>query len=228
MVCAPRLSAGYFCAFRFQQTCAQGRTQAGGIARTQEGMFMKKNNTTVILVESALMIALSVVLDFFKLWQMPFGGTVTCGMVPLVLLSFHQGPKWGIGAAFTHSLLQMLMRFDASPAKTFGAFAVVILLDYVIAFTVVGAASVFGKPFRNRSVSVAVGTCAVCLIRLLCSFLSGVTVWTEYTPEGWAVWQYSLTYNALYMIPQTILTVVLAVVLMAVIDRYEGRKAKTI
>ena len=113
MVCAPRLPAGYFCAFRFQQTCAQGRTQAGGIARTQEGMFMKKNNTTVILVESALMIALSVVLDFFKLWQMPFGGTVTCGMVPLVLLSFHQGPKWGIGAAFTHSLLQMLMRFDA-------------------------------------------------------------------------------------------------------------------
>ena len=61
---------------------------------------MNKNNTTVILVESALMIALSVVLDFFKLWQMPFGGTVTCGMVPLVLLSFHQGPKWGIGAAF--------------------------------------------------------------------------------------------------------------------------------
>ena len=58
MVCAPRLSAGYFCAFRFQQTCAQGRTQAGGIARTQEGMFMKKNNTTVILVESARMIAL--------------------------------------------------------------------------------------------------------------------------------------------------------------------------
>ena len=55
-----------------------------------------------------------------------------------------------------------------------------------------------------------------------------MTVWTEYTPEGWAVWQYSLTYNALYMIPQTILTVVLAVVLMAVIDRYEGRKAKTI
>ena len=55
-----------------------------------------------------------------------------------------------------------------------------------------------------------------------------LTVWTEYTPEGWAVWQYSLTYNALYMIPQTILTVVLAVVLMAVIDRYEGRKAKTI
>ena len=45
---------------------------------------MKKNSTTVILVESALMIALSVVLDFFKLWQMPFGGSVTCGMVPLV------------------------------------------------------------------------------------------------------------------------------------------------
>ena len=187
---------------------------------------MKKNSTTVILVESALMIALSVVLDFFKLWQMPFGGSVTCGMVPLVLLSFHRGPKWGVGAAFTHSLMQMLMRFDAPPAKTFGAFAVVILMDYVIAFTVVGAASIFGKPFKNRSVGIAVGSCEVCLIRLLCSFISGVTVWQEYTPEGWAVWQYSLVYNAAYMIPQMVLTAILAVVLMAVIDRYEGQKTR--
>lgn len=187
---------------------------------------MKKDSTTVILVESALMIALSVVLDFFKLWQMPFGGSVTCGLVPLVLLSFHRGPKWGIGAAFTHSLMQMLLRFDAPPAKTLGAFAVVILMDYIIAFTVIGAASVFGKPFKNRTVSVVAGSCAVCLIRLLCSFISGVTVWREYTPEGWAVWQYSLTYNAAYMIPQMLLTAVVAVILITVIDRYEGRKTR--
>ena len=54
----------------------------------------------------------------------------------------------------------------------------------------------------------------------------GVTVWKEYTPEGWAVWQYSLVYNAAYMIPQMVLTAILAVVLMAVIDRYEGQKTR--
>ncbi|WP_195985878.1 energy-coupled thiamine transporter ThiT [Clostridium sp. D33t1_170424_F3] len=187
---------------------------------------MKKDSTTVILVESALMIALSAVLELFKLWQMPMGGSVTCASVPLVLLSFHRGPKWGIGAAFTHSLLQMLLRFDAPPAKTFGAFAVVILLDYVIAFTALGAASFFGKPFKNRTVSVAVGTCIVSLIRLLCSFTSGCTVWKDYTPEGWPVWFYSLTYNATYMLPQMVITAVLAVVFIHVLDRFDGRKLR--
>ena len=188
---------------------------------------MKKNSTTVILVESALMIALSIVLDFIKLFKMPMGGSVTCATVPLILLSFHRGPKWGVGAAFAHSLLQMLLQFDAPPAKTFGAFAIVVLLDYVIAYTAQGAACVFGKPFKNRRVSVAVGACAVSLIRLLCSFLSGITVWSEYTPEGWAVWAYSLVYNAAYMIPQMAITAVLSVLLIAVIDRYEGRRPRT-
>lgn len=109
-----------------------------------------KKNPTLILVECALMIAMSTVLSMFSIFKMPQGGEVTCAsMVPLVLVSYRHGLKWGISTAFAHSLLQMIIKFSAPPANTFAGFAAVVLLDYVLAFTVLGAASFFGKPFKT-------------------------------------------------------------------------------
>lgn len=185
---------------------------------------MKKTSNTVILVEAALMIALSTVLGMLKIFEMPFGGSVTCGsMVPIVLLSFRRGPKWGLVAGFAESLLQMLLKFDAPPAKTFLAFFMVILLDYVIAYTIIGAASLFGKPFANRSISVIVGAVGVSFLRFLCSFFSGILVWAPYAPENMPVWEYSMKYNGAYMLPEAILTAVLAVILVRVFDKIDGR-----
>lgn len=185
---------------------------------------MKKQNTTLILVECALMIAMSTVLAMLKIIELPQGGAVTCAsMVPIVILSFRHGPKWGLTAAFAQSLLQMIIKFDAPPAKTFLAFALVILLDYVIAFTAIGSASIFGKPFKNRIVSVGVGAFCVSVLRFLCSFLSGIVNWGSYAPQGTPVWLYSLTYNGSYMIPEAIITVVVSILLIQVLDRIEKR-----
>jgi len=185
---------------------------------------MKKQNTTLILVECALMIAMSTVLSMFKIWEMPAGGAVTCAsMVPMVILSFRHGPKWGLTAAFAESLLQMIIQFYAPPAKTFFAFTLVILLDYVLAFTVIGAASIFGRPFKNRIVSVGVGAFCVTFLRFVCSYLSGILNWASNTPAGTPVWIYSLTYNGSYMIPEAIITVVVSIVLIQVLDRIEKR-----
>ena len=74
------------------------------------------------------------------------------------------------------------------------------------------ARSLFAKPFSNRLVGVGVGTAVVCLIRFLCSFLSGVLIWGNLS-EGLPAWTYSLGYNASYMLPETILTVVATVLL---------------
>ena len=78
---------------------------------------MKKNNT-LALVEAALMIAMSTVLGMLKIYELPNGGSITCAsMVPLVLLSYRRGIKWGLAAAFTESLLQMLLKFNVPPTK---------------------------------------------------------------------------------------------------------------
>ena len=180
---------------------------------------MKKNNT-LALVEAALMIAMSTVLGMLKIYELPNGGSITCAsMVPLVLLSYRRGIKWGLAAAFTESLLQMLLKFNVPPTNDFLSFLAVIMLDYVIAYTVLGAAALFGKPFKNRVVSVAVGAVAVTVLRFLCSFLSGVLIWWPYTPEGMSVAFYSFTYNGSYMLPEIIITAVVSVLLVKVLDR---------
>lgn len=182
-----------------------------------------KKRTTLILVECAMMIAMSTVLSMISLFHLPQGGSVTlASMVPLVLVSYRHGLKWGIGTAFAHSLLQMMLGFYAPPTQTFLAFTAVILLDYVLAFTVLGTAAFFGRPFKNRAVSAAVGAASVTFLRFLCSFLSGILIWSSYAPEGTPVWLYSLTYNGSYMLPEIILTTVVTLILVPVLDRLGG------
>ena len=112
-----------------------------------------KKKTTLILAESAMLISMAVVLSQIKVYVFPQGGSVTlASMAPIVLISCRYGAKWGLGAAFVYSLLQMILPpgFYPPPAKTLPAFACVVLLDYVIAFTVLGTAVFFGRPFKNK------------------------------------------------------------------------------
>jgi len=175
------------------------------------------NKKLVTLMECAIMISLATILSRIIVFQMPNGGAITAAsMVPLVIISFRHGIKWGMFTGFTYSLLQMLLKFDAPPTKTFLSFLIVILLDYVIAFTVIGSAFLFGKPFKNKTISIAVGVLSVTSIRFLCSYLSGIIIWGSYAPEGTSVWYYSLTYNGSYMVPEIILTTIVSVLILKV------------
>lgn len=110
---------------------------------------MSKSNTTVRLIESALLIAVGTVLSLFQPLQLPFGGGITiCSMLPLVLIAYRHGTKWGVFSAFVFSILQMLVGF-----KTVSAFflpgesqvavwqaILICLIDYILAYTVLGFA----------------------------------------------------------------------------------------
>lgn len=176
----------------------------------------KTYSATRTMVECALMIALGTVLANIKLFEMPQGGTVTLfSMLPFVLVSFRHGVKWGLFTGFVNSLLQMLLGFWAPPTPGLLPLVGMILLDYVLAFSLLGLAGGIAKPFKNRLVGVAVGTAAVCGIRFLCSFLSGVLIWGNLS-DGLPAWSYSLVYNGSYMLPETILTVLGAVLICKV------------
>lgn len=171
-------------------------------------------NKTRILAECAVMVAVSAVLMQVKLFSMPYGGSVTlCSMLPVILISFRSGPRWGVLTGLVLAVLEMITGWYAPPAGTFLAYFGMILLDYVLAFTLLGTASVFGKPFKNRYAAVAVGTTAVCVLRFLCSFLSGFLIWSSNAPVGESAVWYSLAYNGSYMLPETVITVAAAVLL---------------
>ena len=174
----------------------------------------QNRSKTRILTECAMMVALSVVLMQVKIFSMPQGGSVTlCSMLPVILVSYRNGPRWGVLTGVVLAALQMITGWYAPPAGTFLAYFGMILLDYVLAFTLLGTASFWAKPLKNRYAAVAVGTTVVCVFRFLCSFLSGFLIWSSNAPLGESAVWYSLGYNASYMIPETILTVGAAVLL---------------
>ena len=191
---------------------------------------MKNTIKTRILCvsEGAVIIALSYVLELLCAWLnavsgigalLPFGGTITVSMLPIIYYSYRRGIGWGIGVGIVYSILQMALGFYVPPAKTLLALGLCVLLDYLLAFSATGLAPLFSKLFgKHRLAGYCFGAVAVCLIRFVSSFFSGVILWSEYAPEGMNVWVYSLVYNASYMLPTTILTGVFAVVLCASLD----------
>lgn len=185
---------------------------------------------THLMVEGALMIALATVLGFSP-FELPHGGSITIvSMLPIIMMSLRHGIKWGVFTAFIHSLIQLVLGLkNLGYCQTLTAQIGCVLLDYLLAFTALGLACLFAKPFKNKLVGIGIGTFAVCLLRYLCSFLSGFIVWKDYdyafnwmTQFGWGAaianmgenalcWLYSAVYNATYMLPETILTVAAAV-----------------
>lgn len=187
-----------------------------------------QNSKTRMITESAIMIALAVVLSMITIFKLPQGGSITAAsMVPLLFISFRYGPKWGLLTAFVYSLVSMVMGFYPPPVTTFINYVLVVLLDYVLAFSMIGLASLFAKAIRgNRILSVGFGSFVAVFCRLVCHVLSGVLIWGCYAPEGMSVWAYSIGYNGSYMICETIVSTVVMCLLASVLDFKTLKKPK--
>ncbi len=184
----------------------------------------QRRNNLLALVESSMMIALAIVLDLLcklipSLWEM--GGSISISCVPMIYLSYRRGWKWGIGAGFVYSCVEMITGFYVPPANTFAAIVLCVLLDYVLAFAALGTADIFAKPFVKGGkpvVGYIVGAIGVSVLRFLCSFLSGGILWDSYAPEGMGAWVYSLVYNGSYMLLNAVLASIIIAFLCAAID----------
>ena len=180
----------------------------------------KPASKTRMLTESAVMVALATVLSMITILTLPQGGSITAAsMVPLLIISFRYGPKWGTFTAFVYSLVNMMMGFWPPPVPNFINYLLVILLDYVVAFSCLGLASLFAKAIPgNRIAAIGFGSGAAVFIRLVCHVLSGVIIWGSNAPAGESVWKYSIGYNGSYMFCELIDSVVVMCLLPAVLD----------
>lgn len=154
------------------------------------------------------MIALATGLSMLTIANLPFGGSVTpFSMLPLIVIAYRYGTKWGICTGVVYGLLQMVIGLNnLSYATSFMAAVAIILFDYVLAFGVLGMGGIFKNKIKNQSLAMGLGALVACALRLGCHFISGVTVWAIFA-ENMPVWLYSITYNASYMVPETIVTV---------------------
>ncbi len=179
----------------------------------------KRISSTQKLAECAIMLALAVVLNEFTPIKLPFGGAVTFfSQLPIVIVSYRHGLKWGLLTGFAMGVIEMLFGLENFSYVTgIAAYLILIFADYVIAFSALGLGGVFRRTIKNQALSLAAGGALVSVIRFVCHFISGVTIWGGYA-EDTPVAIYSLTYNGSYMLPELIITVIGALVLGSLID----------
>ena len=181
---------------------------------------MNRKSNVLRLTESAIMIALATVLSEIKLVDMPMGGSVTAfSMVPIIIIAYRYGTKWGLFTGFVQGLFQMLLGMhNLKSAGSVWAVIAVILFDYLVAFGVLGLGGVFRKSIKSQGLAMAAGSLLVSVLRYACHFISGWAVWGVWAPEGMPAWLYSLEYNATYMVPEAIVTVVGSMLICGFLD----------
>ncbi len=170
---------------------------------------MKKQSSVLRLVEGALLIAVATVLSMVKLIDLPYGGSVTaCSALPILLIGYRHGTKFGIFAAFVYSLLQLLLGMNTLSYffSTPLSIVAIILLDYVIAFAVLGLGGVFRREGRPQGQALVSAALLCCALRYVCHVISGCTVWVGLSIPTEAALLYSLAYSATYMLPETLVT----------------------
>ena len=178
---------------------------------------MNKSHLRVrALTEGAIMVALAFVLSFVKFMELPNGGSLTPAMFPILLYALRWGLGRGLTAGFVFGLLQLI--FDGAYAWGWQS----MLLDYLVAFTPLGLAGLF----KRRSWGLFVGTVVGCAGRFVIHYISGVTIYKILAPTEFMRWTftspstYSLVYNGSYMLPNTIIALVVAALLYKPLKRY--------
>lgn len=137
------------------------------------------------------------------------GGSITiASMVPIVLTSIITDLKYGILSGVAFSAIQMIAGFYPPPTQNFINFVLVIALDYIIAFGILGTAKFFCTILGNNRFAIPISGAIVTSLRYICHILSGILIWGVYAKEGQSVLTYSILYNGSYMIPEIIITTV--------------------
>ncbi len=158
----------------------------------------KRMDTKAVTI-SALMVALAVGLGMLKLFEMPYGGTVTVfSMLPIVLCGYLLGTRRGVMTGFAVGLLNLI----------FGPYVihpVQLLVDYPFAFGALGLSGLCAKQKNGLAKGYIVGLIG----RYLCAVISGIVFFGAYAPEGFNAVTWSLFYNFTYLAAEGVLTVII-------------------
>lgn len=156
--------------------------------------------TPRLMAQIAIMLALSIVLDFLKIYRMPQGGSVTFGsMVPIILLSLWYGPEVGMLTGLLFGLVSLILGpYILHPVQ--------VLFDYPLPFLLLGAAGFFRK---NKYVAAVIAV----VLRYICHVISGVVFFAEYAPEGQSPLAYSLIYNGSFIAVELIICIIILALL---------------
>ena len=204
---------------------------------------MKKTKTQRLILTAmmlAVATAIALICQVIPFINAAFGGGFTvASMLPIVIVAYMFGTRWGLFCGFIYAVLQMLMGHSTVIAffmpgsdgyMILGHAILVVLIDYMIAYTVLGLGGVFRRRL-GKTPALCLGCVLALSLRYLAHIVSGAIFfgqWAEWffsqegfysigssilgAFSGWGLaLVYSVFYNGLYMLPEIVITAVISV-----------------
>ena len=163
--------------------------------------------TAKMIASGALAISLSFILSCIRLFKMPSHGSVTPGsMLPIMLFAISYGIGPGLLAGLAYGILQYIQDPSFLSVWQF-------LFDYLLAFAALGLAGIaHGKSDKWMYISIPIAA----LCRAVFAILAGLMWVAEYGMSELmgitfnSPLLYSAVYNGLYLVPDTVICLLLA------------------
>mgnify|MGYP005763938647 FL=1 len=201
--------------FQFLVNAEGGLTAAGYVLCIAAGIILfaaalifagriseKKKMGTRQLVFCAMAMALAFITSYLKLFNMPWGGSVTlCSMLFIVLVANWYGPKTGVLVGLAYGILQFIQE-----PYVLSFFQV--CCDYILAFAALGVAGFFAKSKHG----LLKGYIAAVIARGAFHALGGYLYWMDYMPDNFPkalTSVYPIVYNYSYLLAEGIITVII-------------------
>ncbi len=156
-----------------------------------------------VLSECGMLLATALALSSFKLFQLPSGGSISLGPLPLLLIAARHGTRTGIISGALLGILMLVNRpFIVHPLQ--------FLLDYPLAFASLGLAGIFEW---KSPLNAATATTVANFVRLQFHVVAGAVFFVTSPDSLYQGLTISLAYNLGHILPETIICVVLASVI---------------
>ncbi|MCR6514744.1 energy-coupled thiamine transporter ThiT [Clostridium sp. LY3-2] len=156
----------------------------------------KVNLDARLMTNIGIALALSTILNTFKIYHFPQGGGVTLGcMIPILIITFAYGPYVGFLTGFLYGIISLLTDpYIINPIQ--------VLFDYPLPTICIGLAGYFkNKPYLGIGIAF--------FFKFLCHFISGAVFFGSYAPAGMSAVVYSLSVNFPLLLAECLITMVI-------------------
>lgn len=161
------------------------------------------------LISTGLLISISLILSKIEISAFFIsGGSITLfSMVPIIIISFRYGYKWGALSGCVFGFLHLLTTNIKFQGINIKSIFISILLDYIICYSIIGLSSFF-KYSSNIKHNLVFGVVFSFFFKFIIHTLSGILIWSSFYNSFIAALTHSISYNALYSFPETIINLI--------------------
>ena len=153
-----------------------------------------------VLTECGMLIAVALALSNVKIFQMPSGGSVSLGPLPLMLLAARHGVATGVISGALLGILALVNRpYIVHPVQ--------FLLDYPFAFASLGLA---GMMQWQNQLKATTATTAANFVRLHFHVVAGAVFFVADKDTVTQALLASYAYNISHLLPETVICAALA------------------